>query len=97
MIDNQHRYASHQTFDGQRATVGRVVIVMMTGGAVTAGIIACINGEDRPLIRTLEPFPSNDGTGGATPGWGPFEFFPSKSEADLDGMPDLTWTWPPRV
>lgn len=79
-------YATKQAFGGQRASLGRVILVK---GGITQPphpmLIDDINGDqdwDEPVIK---------GTCGT------YRFYDAKTEADLATMPDYSWCWPPRL
>jgi hypothetical protein len=77
-------YATKQLFDGQRASVARNVVVKKKG-ELWAGIIETIF-DDLPEIYT--PGDGNQDK---------YDFAPVKTEADIEGVPDGSWFWPPRV
>lgn len=77
-------YATNQSFDGQRASVGRNVVVRR-GNVLWAGIIDGIV-EDEPEILTL-----NDGDTRR------YRFASVHTDADIGRAPDCSWFWPPRV
>lgn len=77
-------YATKQTFDGQRASVSRSVVVKKAGD-MWAGVIESIV-DDQPEIYTL-----NDGDQQT------YKFATVKTEADIEEVPDDSWFWPPRV
>lgn len=80
------RYASEGTFDGQKASVGRVVVVKRS--ALAAGIIDGFSGPDQDsiIIRTLDGERFDH-----------LKFHPTRTQSDVEQMPDGSWTWPPRV
>ena len=82
----QPKYATNAVYGGQRLSVGRTVI-MRVGPAIVAGLVQEIARNGDPTVYTP----------GATAPQGLLGFYDAKSEADLSGMPDLHWTWPPRV
>ncbi len=88
------KYATDKTFGGQRASLGRTVILVL-GGAPYAGVIAAINEDDTIQFRDLDPEPGEDR------GWGTGEdglmFVDVKTEADLLAAPNRSWCWPPPV
>lgn len=86
------RYTSESTFGGQRASVGRVVVVareVTRGGRVElrAGIIATILPSGEPSIDVIG---LSDALQGAP-------FVETKTPEDAEAMPAGSWTWPPRV
>jgi hypothetical protein len=81
------KYATEKTFAGQRASIGRVVLVKM-GEQLGAGIITAIQrNEDRPWIMPLDGGPQTNR----------LEFHHAQTEQGAEDMPDGRWTWPPRV
>jgi hypothetical protein len=82
-------YATKQTFDGQRASLTRRVIVKPSESVIVVGDIFGIDVErDEPDIAVF---------GSDHDFRGKLRFHSTKTEADLDAMPSGTWTWPPRV
>jgi hypothetical protein len=90
--NNMVKYATDQSFGGQRASVGRVVVVCLEREewpTLVPGLIDSIDVVmDQPWIQVmgavgrllLQPRYS----GAATP-------------AEAEAMPPGTWTWPPRI
>lgn len=93
------KYASQQSFGGQRASVNRSVIVV-ADGQIEPGIIVGISSAGTPLIRTLGAFASGkgDSTYGASDR---IEFQDCASPQALEESRRMSnapfWTWPPRV
>lgn len=83
------KYATDQQFGGQRASVGRIVVVR-TGRGIQAGVISEIYG-DEPVIRVLSAHTNPDVSSEF------FAFFEAKTEQELLGAPDGFWSWPPRI
>jgi hypothetical protein len=81
-------YASKEPFGGQRASVGRVV-VMRDGldDDVEAGVITRIPTTGRMVITSSYSGGDYDG----------LSFVETKTEADVDKLPPGAWTWPVRV
>jgi len=88
------KYATVQSFGGQRASIGRVVLVKIGVGqgdvepVLAPGMIESIEEGDRPNIRT---------TTGMRFAGGMLDFAETKTEADIDSAPLGSWTWPPRA
>lgn len=82
-------YASKEKFDGQRASVGRVVVIN-TGSprGVQAGLIQAIDANGKPEIAVWD----TTGQGGAGS-----NFVATKTEEDVNNLPPCSWTWPVRV
>lgn len=100
------KYATQQRFDGQRASVGRVVVVAQLvhdeqgrstwRTEIVAGSIASIR-YDLPVFNTekgdvYEPYKDENGKA-----CGGLEFMPCSTERDVETMPAGSWTWPVRV
>jgi hypothetical protein len=81
-------YATKTAFAGQRASLTRAVVIKIDG-ALFAATIGAID-DDRPSFVTVPHLPNSRAIRA-------LEFFDAKTEADLERMPDNTWTWPPRV
>ncbi len=86
------RYASKKSYGGQRASVGRVVVVaraVTTSGRVElrAGVIATILPSGEPSIDVI----------GLADAWQEAPFVETKTTSDVEAMPAGSWTWPPRV
>jgi hypothetical protein len=77
------KYATEQMFGGQRASVGRVVVIHTLHG-ICADTIDRIAGE-APVMKF------NQGR------LNEFTFHPTTTAADVEAMPPGCWTWPPRV
>lgn len=93
------RYASAQQFGGQRASVGRQVIVV-ADGQIAAGIIVAIGLDDRPIIRSFGLFPG----GKEDSGWNAsmrLEHRACATERELEALVAAkeppAWCWPPRI
>jgi len=86
------KYASDKTYGGQRASVGRVVVVATPyAGRVVlrAGIISSILGDgDTPAIEVI-----GEDTDGKIVG----TFVETRTGADAEAMPAGSWSWPPRL
>ncbi len=94
------KYATEQKFGDQRASVGRVVIVITEDDGerlLTPGIISRIREDDTPLIRTVGSFPSGDDTLSDGKDWGGLVYREAVTEADIEALPVDSWTYPPRV
>jgi hypothetical protein len=91
------KYASVQSFSGQRASVGRAVVMKDGEGAIYSGQIVGISGQDLPIVRVFG-CPGNASDDGAYNHSA--EYLPHRgvsSEADLDREVGPFWCWPPRV
>lgn len=80
------KYASERVFGGQRASVGRVVVVRKEH-ELFVGLIDNIYDDDGVLIVTPQ---DNDQSS-------EFSFVETKTAEDVEKMPEDSWTWPPRV
>jgi hypothetical protein len=81
-------YATKQAFGGQRASIGRVVVIRDLDGTLAAGMIDLIYEDtDRPRIVRVD-------SGVSMPG---LKFCEAKDEEAVRNLPPDTWTWPPRV
>lgn len=86
------KYATTRTFDGQRARVGMVVVVRDRQLDIVAGIIARVDveyGEDRVVIAELDA-PMAEARDS-------MRFVPTKTESDINALPENAWTWPVAV
>lgn len=81
-------YASKEKYDGQRASVGRVVVARENPEEnVEAAVIARIDDGDAITITSM--FTGVDMAG--------MQFVATKTEEDVDNLPPGSWTWPVRV
>lgn len=101
-------YASRNSFGGQRASIGRVVVVKIDGGELRAGKIEGIDREDTARPKESEDNPGFNHTDGVMISYSPDmghdtaklirpDYFDVKSTEDIDAMPANSWCWPPRV
>ena len=81
------KYATERTFDGQRASLGRTVIVRFKRQDLEAGVVTSIMGNDDVALRGLE---SERRSCVVT-------FIQTKTEDDIRRLPEGSWTWPVRV
>jgi hypothetical protein len=88
------RYATEQSFGGQRASVCRQVCVKWDGW-VSAGIVVAINGN-RPIIRAMAATTSGPDTA-FNLSREELPFAEVRAEADIATAPARCWFWPPRV
>jgi len=81
-------YASEEKFGGQRASVGRT-IVLRDGldEDVEAGVVTKIRSDG--MINITSSYSGVD--------YNEFQFVETKTEADVDALPPRSWTWPVRV
>lgn len=81
-------YATTQKFDGQRASLTRMVLIKI-GGSVVGAQIYSVHADDTIGALVI----------GAAEGerYAPEKFRACKSEEDLDTLEEGQWTWPPRV
>jgi hypothetical protein len=96
-------YATEQKFDGQRASIGRSVIVI-DRGRIYAALVVSVS-DDKPTMRTLNA----DASAGSDSLYGtyavpcPYLSCPSvealaAATSERDSNRDACfWTWPPRV
>lgn len=94
-------YATSTQFAGQRASVGRVVVIRYKGD-IFMGIVEAISLDgERPIIRMfsdLSPDARHDSAFGFRPGdEEDFYFSPVTTEDEIAAAPDRCWFWPPRV
>lgn len=81
------KYATEKTFDGQRASVGRAVVVKQFGMHAEAGIVSAICDDDSIEIYCLSLNDRHDD----------FTFVSTKTEDDINALSEGAWTWPVRV
>lgn len=99
------RYATERSFGGQRASVGRIVLLACASHddpkktCLRAGIIIAISSKhDRPYIHDLK-------TGEADFLWEvPWKYYDPESRTEETRLTEIetcmpigSWTWPPRV
>jgi hypothetical protein len=85
-------YASKEVFAGQRASIGRDVVVGGDHGPTWGKITDC--DERRGLFIFVPPKGSNLDATGAQCG---YVFKECKTVDDLNSLAPLEWTWPVRV
>lgn len=106
------KYATTQSFGGQRASVGRAVILSRVphdgrrGVCLVAGTIHAISSsKDMPYIAPIDRGSSggrrdaewqDDAMRSGDPSLR-WRFCETQTEADVEAMPLGSWTWPPRV
>lgn len=86
------KYATTQTFAGQRASVGRIVVAGSSNGPC-AGIISSIGDDDQVRLVAADivlvaPYH------GATRR---LDFKDCRTESDVNALSEYEWTWPVRV
>lgn len=86
-------YASKEVFAGQRASIGRDVVVGHESGP-RWGKIARINDMDAKIFLFVPPMGRNAIVEGAQSG---YTFKECKTEDDVTALAPLEWTWPVRV
>lgn len=91
-------YATSEKFGGQRASVGRVVVVKYKGD-LFMGIVEAISLDgQRPIIRMFSdhsPDARNDSAFGFDDA--DLDFIDLKTEDEIAAAPERCWFWPPRV
>jgi hypothetical protein len=85
-------YASVEKFAGQRASIGRDVVVGTTQGPAWGKIVAI--DERRGLALFVPPIGISVHVEGAAYG---YEFRECLTEVDVNDLPQFAWTWPVRV
>lgn len=85
-------YATKEVFAGQRASVGRDVVVGTERGPVW-GKIAFVD-DRRGIFLFVPPIGANANAMGSMCG---YEFKECKTEADVEALKPMEWTWPVRV
>lgn len=88
------KYATLQSFAGQRASIGRIVVISVAGSEglprIRAGLIAAIDPAlDAPRILDLR-CPEQE----PSAGWA---FCATLTPAEAEAIPAGSWTWPPRI
>lgn len=85
------KYASEQKYDGQRASIGRIVVIRTEESGLAAGIVDGIgyDGENGEVVWIAEA-----GEIGCVEA---LAFHPTQSAEDIEAMPVGTWTWPVRA
>jgi hypothetical protein len=85
-------YASKEQFAGQRASVGRDVVVGTEHGPRWGKIMAI--DEQRGVCLFVPPLGAIAKVEGGTFG---YEFVATNTEAEINALGLLSWTWPVRV
>jgi len=80
------KYATEITFDGQRASLGRAVVVRTRDGDLEAATITTITSKDDVMMCGFNVDISSR-----------YSFIPTKTEDDINALPEGAWTWPVRV
>jgi hypothetical protein len=105
-------YATKQQFGGQRASIGRQVVVKGSGYTspwngskmhprTRSGTVDGIDDQDRPIIESSAL--NNPGVeekirpGNYKERSSDLAYFDAKTEEDIEHMPPGSWCWPPRV
>lgn len=90
-------YATQQKFGGQRASVGRIVLLAApkhddpSKVCLRAGIVVAVSaGQDRPYIQDAK-------TGVVDWGEPMWHFRATTSPEEAEALPLGAWTWPPRI
>jgi len=78
-------YVSKTPFAGQRASVGRGVVVKISD-SIRSGVIDGIDAQDEITIVCPGDRPRRG-----------LLFVQTNSIGDVEAMPDLSWSWPARV
>jgi hypothetical protein len=81
-------YATKTSFAGQRVALTRAVVIKIDGALFAATTVAI--DDDRPTFAVVPHLPNSRTICSLV-------FFETKTEADLERMPNNAWTWPPRV
>lgn len=83
-------YASKKTFAGQRASLGRVVILHdAADDPIEPGVFTQIDEQENEALTITSSFNGVDNVG--------FTFVETKTEAEIEALPARAWTWPVRV
>lgn len=90
-----NKYATEQQFGGQRASVGRSVIVV-GDGQLAAGQIVGISVNDSPIIRSVAVVGSGEWKVVNTCAFREV-LSATELEAVVETATESFWTWPPRV
>lgn len=93
------KYATEQKFGGQRASVGRAIVLATRkhdgkeGTCLRAGTIRAVSSsQDLPyIVVDGEP---GDLVNKDDLGW---KFVETRTESEVEAMPFGSWTWPPRI
>lgn len=86
-------YASKEVFAGQRASMGRDVVVGKVGGGIASGKIVDVD-KNWGLFIFVFPIGKDAKVDGAQCG---YVFKECKTEADVNALAPLEWAWPVRV
>ena len=87
------KYATVKIFAGQRASVGRVVIVRTNRDGILAGLISQIDSREQIYI-----FAPGIGVNGPVEGaTRSYDFKETKTVEEVEALGEFEWTWPVRV
>lgn len=81
------KYATEKTFDGQRASLGRLVVVCRHGMSIESGVVTAVWDNDIVEVRALATDVLLTD----------YKFVPTKTEECVNSLPEGSWTWPVRV
>jgi hypothetical protein len=87
------KYATTRTFDGQRARVGMIVVMRDKNFELVAAMVVKIDndyGDERVYVESMERSRSDNDIR-------LLKFVPTKTEADINALPEGSWTWPVAV
>ena len=88
------KYTSEKKYGGQRASIGRSVVVKTEDNGLGAGLIDGIATDTDGETDTEEVWIAEAGEVGVMTG---LVFHPTTTEAEIEAMPVGCWTWPVRV
>jgi hypothetical protein len=98
------KYVTKQYFGGQRASVGRVVVLATDkhdgkpGICLRAGVIRAISSsKDMPYIAAHDSLNLPTTVDHVSPGDHEWKFVETRTEAEVEAMLIGSWTWPVRV
>lgn len=80
------KFATDRTFDGQRASLGRIVVVRFVDSEPEAGIVTVITDDDDVYVRGFSSMRAKA-----------VLFASAKTEESCIALPENSWTWPVRV
>lgn len=87
------KFATEKTFDGQRASLGKVVVMRDKHIELVAGMVVKIDndyGDERVYVESMERSRSDNDIR-------LLKFVATKTEEDINALPEGAWTWPVRV
>ena len=87
------KYATTRTFDGHRASLGKIVVMRDKNFELVAGMVVKIDndyGDERVYVESMERGRSDNDIR-------LLKFAVTKTEEDVNALPEGSWTWPVRV